>query len=191
MMTLANSIIYSLGIRTAILEDDAMINCDGQQVKFFTLRIYQGASQSWYTKFGYHHNFQTPRIKQKYPTYTEKDFYFDLVNLQSFPLFIIIQVIQNLRYLPIQKHYDIILSEGLQVQNILNSKLYTLDTRYLGEYMTKIWMEKDCDAYIAMDRFLRTTSREDIDANGIIFPWGPLLRKIEFVSYELINNFNR
>ena len=186
MMQLSTKIICSLGIRTSILEDDSMVSCGNTSVRFFTLRIYQGKLKSWYSDFGYLHDFESPRVQNAYPDYNPQMFNQDLLNLRAFPLFIIANILSHLEIIPLTKQREIIIEDGAKAALVMKERPYTSETMSLGQYMTKLWKD-NCQSYGVIDRFLRTTSRKDIDPHGLIFPWGPLLRRIEFASYEFIH----
>ena len=158
-------------------------------MKFFTLRIYRGDFRSWYNNFGYEINFNTPRVQGKYPSYNQEIFNNDMTNLHSFPMNIVENLLNNIAEFNFPSPFDkIILEDGLQAKYVLEKYPNKFST--LGEYMSTLWSE-NCDSYTIFDKFLRTTSRQDIDLYGNVFPWGPLLRRIEFVGYDFINNLSK
>ena len=186
LVELSNEIFHSLGIRVIVLEDDSVVNCsNGQIARFFMLRVYRGDFRSWYSNFGYRNNFNTKRVQRLYPGYDENNFMEDMKLLQSFPMEIITEGIFNTDYERISPIFrQAVIEDVNKATNILQK--YNPDYKNLGEYMTNLW-SINCDGYITMDKFLRTTSRSDVDLLGNIFPWTPLFRRLEFVSYDYIN----
>lgn len=193
LVRLANKIFCSLGIRTIKLDDDATVPCNEEEIRFSILRLYQGKNP-WYQAFGYDHNFNSERIQNRYPGYNEQIFSQDVQNLVNYPVSQIYRILENFEgsVLDFRKvwgrnfdrNYIIVAEDGMKTRYVFNKYPLPPDAT-LGGYMSTLW-DLDCRAYVTISKFLSTTSREDIDKNGTVFYWSPILRRIEFVIRDYI-----
>lgn len=188
MVELTNSIVNSLGINIIYLEDDAVIDCNGIPDRFLFLRIYHGDTPSWYQKFGYEINLNTNRVQNRYPGYNKQKYSADIYQLNNYSFSKILDGLNNLEkvYNKLQEPFNkIILDDGIATINVINRNPSPEIT--LGEYMSKLWIE-NCEDYLIINKFLRSSSAPHIDPAGIYFNWAPLFNRIDFVSYDYIRS---
>lgn len=184
LVEFTNALFCSLGIGTIYLEDDAVVQCNGNVDKLFFIRIFKGEQTSWYQKFGYELNLNTSRVQNKYPGYNKIQYENDIVQLRNYPFSMILDGVRNLETVynrtPVP-YNTTLLEDGIAAIHAINRHPSSEIT--LGNYMSELW-KNNCHDYAIINKFLRNSSRPIIDPTGQYFIWAPLYHRIEFVSYD-------
>ena len=191
IMMMVTDLLCKLGVTTATLVDDSLMDCNGEdgivKVKFPILRIYQG-KMSWYKEFGYKPNFKTQRLfSKKYSNYTYSNYLQDIQKFVNIDMDVIINTLNNSEKYELASSdmLDVIREDTNKARDVLNIHKPKEKTSTLGKYMSNLW-NIDCNSYYKLDKYIRTTSRPDnLDLN---YPWATLFNTIDFVTNDFVND---
>lgn len=187
LVALTDELLCILGIPKSTLQDKAYIQCQNLQTRLLFIRIYNG-QKSWYQdRFNYHIDYNSTRLLNYYPLYTENTYNFDINSLINMPIQLIVENIEHLmtNTYTLDDVYN-------NMQQVIENSYNTLQTyppsvtEKLGNYMNRIW-KTNCISYIHLQNFLELTSDRDVIKNKS-FPWSHLYQRILDANHKLIKS---